>query len=305
MPEYPNKPRPFQFSLGHLMLAPVGVAVFFMIAPWLGIALTVLRIALPPLLLLGLPVVATIVLLKPSSTVVERLVAVAVVGIFVALLLPAVTTPRWAGRRCQCCNNLKQIALAMHNYHDVYKCLPPAYITDEDGKPMHGWRVLLLPFLEQGQLYEQYDFNEPWDGPNNRLLHDTIVNAYSCPSDEEKAETITNYVVITGLGTAFAGDQSSTFSDFADGTSNTLLVVETADSDIHWMEPRDLDMASLHLAINPGEGMPRGISSKHPGGVQVAMADGSVRFVSEELAAKTLRRLLTIADGEAVDWDGY
>ena len=88
----------------------------------------------------------------------------------IALLLPAVQSAREAARRAQCSNNLKQIGLAFHNYHDSYGCLPPAYIPDGNGQPMHSWRVLILPFVEQSPLYDQYDFDEPWNGPNNSKL---------------------------------------------------------------------------------------------------------------------------------------
>ena len=86
-------------------------------------------------------------------------------GILVALLLPAVQASREAARRAQCANNLKQIGLAFHNYHDAHKTFPPAYIPDKDGKPMHSWRVLILPYLEQQALYKRYNFDEPWDSP--------------------------------------------------------------------------------------------------------------------------------------------
>ena len=112
---------------------------------------------------------------------------------------------------------------------------------------------------------------------------------------------MTSYVIITGPGTAFASDQSVSLDDVADGTANTILVVETRGSDIHWMEPRDLTMRTIHLAVNPGQGKPPGISSYHPGCANVAMADGSVRFLRDDLPAKTLRGLLTIAGGETID----
>lgn len=76
---------------------------------------------------------------------------------------------REAARRVSCLNNLRHIELALHNYHNAHGCFPPAYIVDESGRPMHSWRVL-LPYLEQEALYDQYDFSEPWDGPNNRKL---------------------------------------------------------------------------------------------------------------------------------------
>ncbi|MEZ6114117.1 MAG: DUF1559 domain-containing protein [Pirellulaceae bacterium] len=85
------------------------------------------------------------------------------------MLLPAVQTAREAARRSQCSSNLKQIELALHNYHDTFKSFPPAYIADANGRPMHSWRVLILPFMEQRELYDQCRFDEPWDGPNNQL----------------------------------------------------------------------------------------------------------------------------------------
>ena len=75
-----------------------------------------------------------------------------------------------AAQRAECSNNLRQIAIALTNYSSVHGCLPPAYIPDKNGKPKHSWRVLILPFVEQKALYKRYNFDEPWNGPNNRKL---------------------------------------------------------------------------------------------------------------------------------------
>jgi hypothetical protein len=219
-------------------------------------------------------------------------------GILVALLLPAVQSAREAARRAQCTNNLKQIALAMHNYHDTYGSLPPAYIADESGRPMHSWRVLILPFLEQGALFAQYNFDEPWDSPENLALADLMPEVFRCPSDASSGALETGYAMIVGPGTLFDGADPARFQDITDGTSNTLLSVEAAGSGIHWMEPRDLDVEQLRLQINGPAGF--GIRSHHPGGVEAAMCDGSVHFLSNSLDPKMLERLITIADGEPV-----
>src|SRR6516165_2689000 len=87
-------------------------------------------------------------------------------------------------KRGQCKNNLMNIGLALHNYHDQFGSFPPACVADENGRPMHSWRVLILPFLDQTPLYNQYRFDEPWDGPNNKKLADTILAVYNCPSDD-------------------------------------------------------------------------------------------------------------------------
>jgi prepilin-type processing-associated H-X9-DG protein len=167
---------------------------------------------------------------------------------------------------------------------------------------MHSWRVLLLPYLDQGPLYVQYRFDEPWDGPNNRKLADKILHVFNCPSevhgDGKGTATMTSYVAVVGPETAWPGTKPTTIRDIKDGTSNTLLIVEVANSGIHWMEPRDLHVVQMASTINPKSG--QGISSPHTGGAQVLMADGAVRFISQNLAAETIRALLTAHGNETI-----
>src|SRR5437867_4482802 len=108
---------------------------------------------------------------RPSNLpklVFQVLAVLGILGLLVALLLPATRSGgREAARRMQCSNYHKQIGLALQNYHDDYHSFPPAYIADADGKPMHSWRVMILPYMERKGLYDKYDLNEPWNGPNN------------------------------------------------------------------------------------------------------------------------------------------
>jgi prepilin-type processing-associated H-X9-DG protein len=221
-------------------------------------------------------------------------------AVVIALLLPAFQTARINDRQASCGNNLKQIVIALHNYHDVYGTLPPAYIADESGKPMHSWRVLLLPFMEHKPLYDEYRFDEPWDGPNNRLLADRIRRAYSCPSAlaGSRNPVETNYVAIVGPRTPWPGQKVRSFPVFKDGTANVILVVEVVNSQIHWMEPRDLNVAQMTSTINSHE-FPngQGICSAHQGGAQVGMADGAVRFLKDDTPPDVLRSLINIDDG--------
>jgi prepilin-type processing-associated H-X9-DG protein len=217
-------------------------------------------------------------------------------GILVALLLPAVQAAREAARRTQCSNNLKQIALAMHNYHDTYKTFPPAYIPDENGNPMHSWRVLILPFLEYDYLHRQYNFDEPWNSPNNLAVTNQVVPVYNCPSDPTSTDT--NYMVITGPGTMFDGAKACRIADISDGTSNTLMVVEVAGTGVNWAEPKDLDASKLAYPLNAGG--PSSPASHHPGGINAALCDGSVRFISDSVAPQTFNSLVTRAGGERV-----
>jgi len=211
-----------------------------------------------------------------------------------ALLLPAVQQAREAARRTQCRNNLKQIGLALHNYHDVWGSFPPAYIADETGRPIHSWRVLILPYLGEQVLYDQYDFDEPWDGPNNSRLLGKRPPAYSCPSSDVDA-TSTYYAAIAGEPCIFNGDSPTKIGKITDGTSNTSMVGEVSEMGIPWMEPRDVDFDTY---TNIGD--PAGFSSDHSGGAFFLFADGSVQFLSEETDPDVARSLFTRAGEEMI-----
>ncbi|MFN0198693.1 MAG: DUF1559 domain-containing protein [Planctomycetaceae bacterium] len=229
------------------------------------------------------------------------LIALGIVVAFLAWLIPAVRNAREAARRMGCESHLNQLELAFHNYHDMYGSFPPAYVPDADGKPMHSWRVLILPFIDQVAVYRQYHFNEPWNGPNNSKLSGQIHNDfYQCPSGIlEDNSYHTNYVVITGSGTPFPDSSSTTMEDFKDGTENTILIVEIANSDIHWMEPRDLKFDEMSFVVN--DPMKPSISSPHPAGSAVVFADSiSAYRPGKSLRPETLKALITIAGGENV-----
>jgi len=221
-------------------------------------------------------------------------VACLIVG---GLVFPALAPPKPHGRRPQCGNRLRQIGYALASYHATYGCYPPAYVADANGKPMHSWRVLLLPFVEEQQLYKEYDFAEPWDGPNNRRLHDRIVSLYVCPSDPGWKSGRTGYVAVVGGTTMWPGAEAVTRQQCPDGLSNTVLLVEVKNSGIHWMEPRDLDLTTMPLKVN-GNG---GISSGHDMGANVLYADSRVGFVPDTASPRELRALLTRNGSEKVD----
>lgn len=199
---------------------------------------------------------------------------------------PAVTQARTAARRAACTNNMKQIGLAMHNYYDVHGELPPAYSVDEDGKPLHSWRVLILPYLGEGQLYDQFKLDEPWDSSHNLEVADQMPMVYGCPDGPQSA-SITSYVVINEPGAVFDGSTATKFSEVTDGTSNTIMLVETANSGIRWNEPRDFDFNQASA-----------LQSDHPGGANVSLVDGSVRFVPVGFSRSELKNMTTKAGGE-------
>ena len=238
----------------------------------------------------------------PTIGVVLAVTAVAVLvcgGILAALLIPAVSAAREAARRSQCVNNLKQVGLALHNYHDTHKCLPAAVITDENGQPMRSWRIAVLPYTEKTTLYGQYDFSEPWDGPNNQALHSARSPIYLCPSDSPTGPFDTSYVMIVGEGTlGGVPNEAVCFSDITDGMSNTILAIEVAASGINWLDPRDMTVEEAVTYItNPAAS---GSRHAHPGGGNVLFADGSVRFLPDTIDPQTLRALLARNDGQVV-----
>jgi prepilin-type processing-associated H-X9-DG protein len=240
--------------------------------------------------------------------VVVVVVVVLCAGILAALLFPAVGAAREAARRAVCTNNLKQIGLAMHNYQTKYQCFPPAYIPDKNGKPMHSWRVLILPFIDGGEhVYAQYRFNEPWNSPHNRALAFQMPREYACPT-EGPPGTETSYAMIVGPHTISDGPTARTRAAIKDGMSDTILVVEATNAHINWMEPRDLDAKKMRFQIG-GNGNPNAskneISSPHAGGANVIFCDGHVDSLPASTDPKQLEAMTTIDGGETIIRSDY
>ncbi len=219
--------------------------------------------------------------------------AVVILPCTAALMLPAVQQAREAARRTHCANNLKQIGIALQNYHHEWGTYPPAYMTDENGNRMHSWRVLILPYLEDedGQataVYQQYDFSEPWNGPNNIHLVERIPAVYLCPSTDPEGANTTAYAAIVGDECVFAGAIPKSETDVLDGLSNTIIVGEADGAGILWTEPRDIKFDDFMF-----QGDPDGFSSPHSDGGNFLRADGSVHFQNEEIDPEILRAMFT------------
>ena len=230
--------------------------------------------------------------------VVVGLLLLCVVGGLVGLLLPAISAAREAARRSACSNNLRQIGLGLHAYTDVWASLPPAYTVDTSGRPLHSWRVLILPFMDYGGLYDQIRLDEPWDSPHNAALAAQMPVAFRCPSHEEDGQFHTHYLAVVGPDTVFTGTESPRLSSILDGLSNTIAVVESTES-AHWMEPRDMAFEGMSFTINDPGG--RALGSEHPGGVSILMCDDSVRFLLDDTLPETVRQLLLRDDGAIVE----
>ncbi|WP_165698967.1 DUF1559 family PulG-like putative transporter [Bremerella volcania] len=195
-----------------------------------------------------------------------------------ALLVPAVYTPRSASRRMASANNLKQIGLAMHNYYDTYGTLPPAYVADAQGEPLYSWRVLLLPFIEEKKLYEQFHLDEPWSSDHNRKLLNKMPGIYESPfhpgSAEAKGKTPYRAVVDTREErTVLRPTKGRNFREVTDGLAFSALVIDDPVRLVEWTKPEDIDPLHL-LALTQ-------IGDNEMHGILVLMGDASYTFIGE------------------------
>ena len=211
---------------------------------------------------------------------------------------------REAARRMTCVP--KQLALALHVYHDVYGTFPPAYTTDADGKPLHSWRVLILPYIEQKHLCDQIRIDEPWDSEYNSQFHDQMPHSYIlyCPSrpEKEQAMGLTCRLMVIGPDTISNGPNCTKFSDITKRHEDTILFIE-ASVPVPWMKPEDLPQSVLQNGVVssvPRRGQPvvQGIGSPHYRqehvfekrivGANVAMVDGACTFFTADMSPEKL-----------------
>jgi hypothetical protein len=238
-----------------------------------------------------------------SVTMPRELAALAGGGgaIAIGLLLPAVQKVRQAAARTTSANNLKQIGLAIHNYEAVHGRLPED-IKDKTGKPILSWRVAILPFIEQQALHNQFKLDEPWDSPNNRRASQTVIRTYLSPGAAEVAAPggygMTHYKGVAGPGTIFDPRGKLRIPDITDGTSNTIMVIETEEA-IPWAKPGDFQ-------FDPAKPLPKLASPGMVDMFQALMGDGSVRVINTRtVSEKTLKAAFTRAGGEVLglDWN--
>lgn len=257
----------------------------------------------------------------PGFTLVELLVVISIIGMLVGLLLPAVQMARESARRMSCSNNLKNIGIGIHNFADAYRALPLG--SDRLAGTEHAWSTRILPYLEQGQLFERFDLQKPWDqlGQNAQASLSNL-SVYRCPSGVLEFDGKQDYggVIGTTLAQLPLGEGPSEafgcgamvisspsqrrmikLSSITDGLSSTLCVAESVDRSPvaagRWACGLNCFSQGEGLAVHNGQG---DMESKHPMGVPIAFVDGHVTFLSLYTDSKILGAMCTRNGGEVI-----
>jgi len=283
--------------------------------------------------------------MRKAFTLIELLVVIAIIAVLIALLLPAVQQAREAARRTQCRNNMHQVALALHNYHDTHSCFPPGRVDTGDYCMIHSWLTLILPFVDETSLYNAYNFDlacAPMSycsaGDGIKYANTTVTQSsllqYCCPSDEAAVPygSMRSSNIVGNFGTNMNGTNWNPglgkglfwmcskvrIRDIRDGTSQTSAGGERmfglgdgpAWGGGYW----GLTVGETWLAMNPPTSMvyavhlnhkQRSFASRHEGGSFFFFCDGAVRFLSENIDISVYRALSTIANNEVVDDEDY
>lgn len=252
---------------------------------------------------------------KVGFTLVELLVVIAIIGMLIGLLLPAVQYARESARRIQCANNLKNSALGVLNYEAANRQFPPG--RDLRQSLEYAWSFHILPYVEQGNLYQKFDIKRPWNYTLHVPLSSTRIPLYQCPTSAKDFPGDTDYAGVNGsVATDIPGNSFDRgvmvlvsknsdvirMSDIHDGTSNTLCLTENPDRDfpigtwIHGLNCVSHDSGTVNS-------YPEGIRSLHSGGAFASHVDGSIRFLSQGISIELIAALATRAGGESISLD--
>jgi hypothetical protein len=197
-------------------------------------------------------------------------------------------------------HNLKQIGVALHFYHDVHKTFPPWAVCNKAGEPLLSWRVLILPYVEEGKLYNQFKLDEPWDSAHNLKLVEKMPAVYAAPGIKTKDPGLTFYQGFVGKGAGWElmpnakgsrGADAIRLQDIRDGSSNTIAVIEAAEP-VPWTKPAD-------LPFEKGKPLPK-IGGVFKGLTNAVMFDGGVISISAKIRPEMLEAAITRSGGEVM-----
>ena len=229
---------------------------------------------------------------------IRHIIIIALLAVVLVVMILRYSAPtRVTSTRAVCMSNMSQIASALLIYENLNGHFPPPYTVDENGKPLHSWRTLILPIIEHKQLFDNIRFDEPWNSEYNKQFHDITIPLFHCRSAKptpDSTSTSTYYDVVVGPNTAFPSFDGETQPkvsvddiSVAAGTSFTLLLVERK-TPVHWMQPSGIDIDDL----------PNEIDWRHNGNANFAFVDRSIRSFSQKLPPDVLKRL-----GEWKGWE--
>jgi prepilin-type processing-associated H-X9-DG protein len=234
------------------------------------------------------------------------------VGVLVYVFFPRLSVVgyhRHGPPTSNCAHNMDQIARALYRYHAEHGHFPPAYTVDAQGNRLHSWRTLLLPYLADGEfLHTRIRLDEPWNSKHNSQFHNGFFWAYKCPSCRNRPYGKTPYLAVVGPNTAWRGSETISMTEITDAPEETILLVEARDADVHWMEPRDLEVDENGLQIGQ-LGMiklssphyrerKQGIFNYPVYGAHVLFVDGHVAFSTDNKSEHDIRAMLTVSAGD-------
>jgi prepilin-type N-terminal cleavage/methylation domain-containing protein len=250
-------------------------------------------------------------------TMVELLVVIAIIGVLISLSLPAVQAVRESARKATCKNNLHQIGIGLHHYHDVHRSFPMGCFEWRGWRApptrrQFSWSAMLLPFLEQQNLHQKINWNKAYDAPENSAAAKTDVVQYLCPTEPslEPNQGLISYGGIFGElivdkqqdDGLFINEKAIQFQDVFDGLSNTIAISEDVGGpDRHWINGRNIFVVAHGINDPTAWVFDNEIRSDHEGGAMMLFADARTDFVTESIDKRLLGKLITRAKLEVVE----
>ncbi len=256
-----------------------------------------------------------------GATLIELLAVVAITGVLISLLLPALQAAREAARQVSCKSNLRQIGIALHAYHESHKTLPTGCIEwrswrSPPSNRQYAWSALLLPFVEQKSLYSSIDFALPFDSPRNAEAARTRLNIYECPTADNRnlIRGQTDYGGLFGElmidreqdDGVFLNERSIRLLEITDGLTNTLAVSEDVGGpDSEWINGCNVFVQSGGINDPNAWIGDNEIRSRHGTGAMVLFVDGRTQWMAQSIDLITLGQFITRAKGEVISGDRY
>jgi hypothetical protein len=234
---------------------------------------------------------------RQPRTVLNLVIAAAIIVVVTMLILPMRRTASEAARRMSCSSNLRCLGLAILAYEKDYQCLPPAYTVDANGRRLHSWRTLILPYVAEESIYQLIDLTKPWNDPVHDKVRQKFPDVFRCPSTKA-SPGFTTFQTVIAERSCLQPASGRKLSEIVDGSSTTVVLVETPQSQaVHWMQPQDIDLSNLFREESRTSTENRQ-KYAHSGGFHVVLLDGSTRLFSVPIDRDDLTAMITIDGGE-------